>query len=144
MYREFKTPSNKYRLAPFWFWDHRLEKGEILWQLDEMRNQSDESPSEYKHLPWQGEVAEGRRGQNEVTITTPSPPSKGGEQDKILKSPNESAPTRGEHGGLPPWATMFLDCHFKMKRPFLAKRSCYVWYPQGESNPCVQIESLVS
>jgi hypothetical protein len=33
---EFRNPSNAYRPAPFWFWNHRLEEKELLRQIDEM------------------------------------------------------------------------------------------------------------
>jgi hypothetical protein len=33
---QFRNPSNAFRPAPFWFWNHRLEEKELLRQMDEM------------------------------------------------------------------------------------------------------------
>ena len=33
----FKNPTSKYRSAPFWAWNTRLEKEELLWQIEEFK-----------------------------------------------------------------------------------------------------------
>ena len=37
--RKFKHPPNKFRLAPFWFWNHELTDDELRWQIREMNRQ---------------------------------------------------------------------------------------------------------
>ncbi|MDR2631984.1 MAG: hypothetical protein LBC60_13790 [Spirochaetaceae bacterium] len=34
---EFKHPGSEYRGAPFWAWNNRLEKDELLWQIEELK-----------------------------------------------------------------------------------------------------------
>ena len=34
--REFSSPSNTYRFAPFWFLNHEIEDEELIWQINEM------------------------------------------------------------------------------------------------------------
>ncbi len=34
--KEFRNPSNTYRLAPFWFLNHDLKDSELIWQIEEM------------------------------------------------------------------------------------------------------------
>ncbi|MFH1549252.1 MAG: glycosyl hydrolase [Planctomycetota bacterium] len=36
---DIKNPSNEFRPAPFWFWNHRLDEKELLHQIDEMAEQ---------------------------------------------------------------------------------------------------------
>ena len=37
LYGEFKEPSARFRQAPFWFWNHQLEKENLEWQIDQMK-----------------------------------------------------------------------------------------------------------
>ena len=37
LYAEFKEPSARFRQAPFWFWNHELEKETLDWQIDQMK-----------------------------------------------------------------------------------------------------------
>jgi hypothetical protein len=32
----FSNPSNEFRQAPFWFWNHRLDKATLEWQIGQM------------------------------------------------------------------------------------------------------------
>ena len=33
----FKNPTAEYRSAPFWAWNSKLEKEELLWQIEEFK-----------------------------------------------------------------------------------------------------------
>lgn len=37
MFDEFKNPSNQYRSIPFWFWNSKLDKDELKYQIKEMK-----------------------------------------------------------------------------------------------------------
>jgi len=34
---QFKNPSSEYRGAPFWAWNNKLDKDELLWQIDQLK-----------------------------------------------------------------------------------------------------------
>jgi len=34
---EFKNPSSEYRGAPFWAWNNKLDKDELVWQIDQLK-----------------------------------------------------------------------------------------------------------
>jgi len=36
LYEQFKEPSARFRQAPFWFWNHALDKETLDWQIDQM------------------------------------------------------------------------------------------------------------
>lgn len=40
MFEEFKNPSNQYRSIPFWFWNSKLDKEELKYQVNEMKKAS--------------------------------------------------------------------------------------------------------
>ena len=33
----FQNPTSEYRGAPFWAWNTKLDKNELLWQIEELR-----------------------------------------------------------------------------------------------------------
>jgi len=35
--KEFRDPSNRFRFAAFWFWNHELQDEELIWQIREMK-----------------------------------------------------------------------------------------------------------
>lgn len=36
LYESFRDPSSEFRQAPFWFWNHRLDRETLDWQIDQM------------------------------------------------------------------------------------------------------------
>ena len=36
LYESFQNPSSEFRQAPFWFWNHRLDRKTLDWQIDQM------------------------------------------------------------------------------------------------------------
>jgi hypothetical protein len=36
-HEDFKSPGSEYRAAPFWAWNNKLDKDELLWQIDQLK-----------------------------------------------------------------------------------------------------------
>ena len=38
LYETFRNPPSEFRQAPFWFWNHRLDKDALEWQIEQMKD----------------------------------------------------------------------------------------------------------